>query len=318
MRGSHHRRALLALLIGAALVVVAPSAAGAEEPAEQLDSAVDQVVGDLLALPGWDIRRSYLDEVIAGADAELAARLESARQLLGLLEPQEPSPARLRALLQMAVDADPAVREGALAAAASGAESRQAESSQPASQAPASELAAEGAAVLWPLPEVAHGVGALAWGMTAVETRNLLGNVQIQGADDWSGPTYPNDQLVLSVPSVVHDCEGDLSLVFTENGLSRAWFVASESGCWSQLSTGVDELLGPGRTERRETPSDVLRVREWDGSGRAMDLFWLKDDSLLDAENLPEPDVIAQEIADDLTAALVQIVEILGDLGGAA
>ncbi|MCK6546335.1 type I restriction-modification system subunit M [Myxococcota bacterium] len=46
----------------------------------------------------------------------------------------------------------------------------------------------------------------------------------------------------------------------------------------------------------------------------SLDLFWLKDDSLLDAENLPDPDVIAQEIADDLRSALEQIEEILTDL----
>ncbi|MCB9663434.1 MAG: SAM-dependent DNA methyltransferase [Alphaproteobacteria bacterium] len=50
----------------------------------------------------------------------------------------------------------------------------------------------------------------------------------------------------------------------------------------------------------------------------SLDTFWLKDDSLLDAENLPEPDEIAQEIAEDLRAALEQIEEILGDLEGAA
>ena len=47
----------------------------------------------------------------------------------------------------------------------------------------------------------------------------------------------------------------------------------------------------------------------------SLDLTWLKDDSLLDAENLPEPDVIAGEIAEDLRVALGQIEEILGDLG---
>jgi hypothetical protein len=47
----------------------------------------------------------------------------------------------------------------------------------------------------------------------------------------------------------------------------------------------------------------------------SLDLFWLKDESLLDAESLPEPDVIAQEIADDLRGALAQIEEILVDLG---
>jgi len=34
----------------------------------------------------------------------------------------------------------------------------------------------------------------------------------------------------------------------------------------------------------------------------------------VDAENLPDPDVIAGEIAEDLRSALEQIEEILGDL----
>ncbi|WP_455279012.1 N-6 DNA methylase [Cupriavidus necator] len=37
-----------------------------------------------------------------------------------------------------------------------------------------------------------------------------------------------------------------------------------------------------------------------------LDIFWLKDESLEDAENLPEPAVLAQEIADDIAAALEQ------------
>ena len=50
----------------------------------------------------------------------------------------------------------------------------------------------------------------------------------------------------------------------------------------------------------------------------SLDLFWLRDDSLLDADNLPDPDVIAEEIAEDLRAAVEQIEEILGDLSEAA
>jgi type I restriction enzyme M protein len=46
----------------------------------------------------------------------------------------------------------------------------------------------------------------------------------------------------------------------------------------------------------------------------SLDLFWLKDDSLLDSDNLPEPDVIAAEIAEDLRSVLEQMEEILGDL----
>jgi type I restriction enzyme M protein len=35
-----------------------------------------------------------------------------------------------------------------------------------------------------------------------------------------------------------------------------------------------------------------------------LDIFWLKDESLEDNANLPDPDVIAQEIVEDLQAAL--------------
>ena len=45
-----------------------------------------------------------------------------------------------------------------------------------------------------------------------------------------------------------------------------------------------------------------------------LDLFWLKDESLLDSDSLPEPDVIAAEIADDLRGALEQMEAILADL----
>ena len=45
-----------------------------------------------------------------------------------------------------------------------------------------------------------------------------------------------------------------------------------------------------------------------------MDLFWLRDESLEDSASLPEPHVLAQEIADDLRAALEQVEDILGDL----
>lgn len=47
----------------------------------------------------------------------------------------------------------------------------------------------------------------------------------------------------------------------------------------------------------------------------SLDIFWLKDDSLADSDNLPPPDVIAQEIVDDLEAALEQFRLIAGDLG---
>ncbi|MGI8906861.1 MAG: hypothetical protein ACR2IE_10265 [Candidatus Sumerlaeaceae bacterium] len=37
-----------------------------------------------------------------------------------------------------------------------------------------------------------------------------------------------------------------------------------------------------------------------------LDLFWLRDKALEDTDDLPPPDMLAQEIADDLAAALEQ------------
>ncbi len=44
-----------------------------------------------------------------------------------------------------------------------------------------------------------------------------------------------------------------------------------------------------------------------------LDIFWLRDESLEDSANLPDPDLIAAEIAEDLEAALDQFSQILGD-----
>ena len=46
----------------------------------------------------------------------------------------------------------------------------------------------------------------------------------------------------------------------------------------------------------------------------SLDIFWLRDESLEDSENLPPPDVIAAEIVEDLRAALEQFAEIQADL----
>jgi type I restriction enzyme M protein len=46
----------------------------------------------------------------------------------------------------------------------------------------------------------------------------------------------------------------------------------------------------------------------------SLDLFWLRDESLEDSSTLPDPHILAQEIADDLRSALGQIEDILGDL----
>ena len=46
----------------------------------------------------------------------------------------------------------------------------------------------------------------------------------------------------------------------------------------------------------------------------SLDIFWVQDESLMDMENLPDPDVIARDIVEELRAALEQFEGILEDL----
>jgi type I restriction enzyme M protein len=68
-----------------------------------------------------------------------------------------------------------------------------------------------------------------------------------------------------------------------------------------------------------KTPDGRWRAYDYDEliarDKASLDIFWLKDDSLEDSANLPNPDVIALEIVDDLEAALEQFRLIANDLG---
>jgi type I restriction enzyme M protein len=46
----------------------------------------------------------------------------------------------------------------------------------------------------------------------------------------------------------------------------------------------------------------------------SLDIFWLKDDSLDNLDNLPPPDVLAQEIVEHLESALVSFREVAASL----
>jgi len=90
-------------------------------------------------------------------------------------------------------------------------------------------------------------------------------------------------------------------------------------------SVGSERLLN--RHDRASTWSDAAPEGRWrdysyedliarDKASR--EIFWLKNDSLAYTDNLPPPEVIAQEIVDDLEASLQQFRLIAGDLGSAA
>ena len=48
----------------------------------------------------------------------------------------------------------------------------------------------------------------------------------------------------------------------------------------------------------------------------SLDIFWLKDESLEDSENLPAPGMLAREISDNLASALEQFSELQEILEG--
>ena len=84
----------------------------------------------------------------------------------------------------------------------------------------------------------------------------------------------------------------DLYKVGQRHQRTETWSAANPDGRWRAYSH--DELVARDKT--------------------SLDIFWLKDDSLADSDNLLAPAVIAQEIVEDLQAALEQFKLIAGDL----
>jgi type I restriction enzyme M protein len=84
------------------------------------------------------------------------------------------------------------------------------------------------------------------------------------------------------------------------------------------------ECYRPGERQKRKAtwsesnPEGRFRVYTYDEllarDKVSLDLTWLRDESLEDSASLPDPDILAREIADDLRSALGQIEDILGDL----
>lgn len=48
----------------------------------------------------------------------------------------------------------------------------------------------------------------------------------------------------------------------------------------------------------------------------SLDIFWLKDDSLTDLENLPNPDILANEIIENIDAGLESFQVLMETLNG--
>jgi type I restriction enzyme M protein len=91
--------------------------------------------------------------------------------------------------------------------------------------------------------------------------------------------------------------------------------------------TDLDEFVSCYNPENRNKRKATWSEKNTEGRWRvftydelvardkcSLDVFWLKDESLEDSANLPEPHILAAEIADDLRSALEQIESVLGDL----
>lgn len=63
---------------------------------------------------------------------------------------------------------------------------------------------------------------------------------------------------------------------------SETWSESNPKGCWRKFT--YDEIVAREKT--------------------SLDIFWLEDDSLTDLDHLPDPDVLATEIVENLEAAL--------------
>lgn len=77
----------------------------------------------------------------------------------------------------------------------------------------------------------------------------------------------------------------------------------------SKRKATFDEEKHP---EGRWRPYDYEELAKRDKF--SLDIFWLRDESLEDSANLPDPNVLAEEIAEDLRSALAEIESVLGDL----
>src|SRR5208282_1119380 len=110
----------------------------------------------------------------------------------------------------------------------------------------------------------------------------------------------------------VYDLRTNMHFTLKENPLQRA-----------DLDEFVKCYNPENRHRRRQTWSEKNpegRWRSFDYEEIAkrdkvnLDIFWLKDESLEDSDDLPDPDVLAQEIVDDMQTALEQFSAVMEGL----
>jgi type I restriction enzyme M protein len=131
----------------------------------------------------------------------------------------------------------------------------------------------------------------------------------------------------------IYDLRTNLHFTLKENTLKRSdldEFVECyhgrnrNGGASSPSSKDLQKQIPPGnRHDRKPTWTEKNEKGRWRAYDYEelikrdkvnLDIFWLKDEALEESANLPRPGVIAQEIVEDLQAALEQFADIANDL----
>jgi len=93
----------------------------------------------------------------------------------------------------------------------------------------------------------------------------------------------------------------------------------------SHLEEFIELYNGKNINKRKETfsednPDGRWRKYSYDEviarDKTSLDIFWLRDKSLTDLDNLPDPDVLAHEIIENIEAGLNSFKEIMETING--
>jgi type I restriction enzyme M protein len=123
----------------------------------------------------------------------------------------------------------------------------------------------------------------------------------------------------------IYDLRTNMHFTLKENTLKRNNlddFVNCYLGCSGAVpapsGTAVADHRYSGLSRHNRVESERFKGFTYDELTKRdkvnLDIFWLKDDALEESANLPAPEIIAQEITNDLEAALDQFATIAEDL----
>ena len=118
----------------------------------------------------------------------------------------------------------------------------------------------------------------------------------------------------------VLDGVADLDLIA---GVQPVRAAGDREAVWAEFAVLLADCLGAGIelvdvVVRDRTESERFKPFAYDELLQcdkvSLDLIWLRDESLEDSANLPPPDILAQEIVEDLEAALNEFAQIADSL----